>query len=139
MSLSRFLNHRVTIVRNVAVLDDEDAPTLDAHGQPVFAEIAIATLIPAGIQSRRAMEVEAINQTGVVVADHRIYTAPTDVTTGDSIVHDATLCPVVTDLPDGTFHVVFAPDGAGAGHHTELEAKLVGTPQRAYALPVGGS
>lgn len=135
MGISRFLTHRVSIVRKVAVLDEGD-PTYDSHGQPVFTDKAAASLIPASIQPKRARELAAISQAGVPVADHTIYLLPVDVRTGDQIVHDEELCPMTTDLPDGTYQVTAVPSAAGVGHHLELDTKLVAS-TKAYATPVG--
>jgi hypothetical protein len=135
MGISRFLTHRVSIVRKVAVLDGDD-PTYDSHGQPVFVDQAVASLIPASIQPKRAREQAAINQAGVPVADHTVYLLPVDVSTADVIVHDEELCPMTTDLPDATYRVTAVPSAAGIGHHLEIDAKLVAS-TKAYATPVG--
>ncbi len=137
MSLSRFLNHRVSIVRRVVTLDDADEPVLDDYGQPVTTEQNLATDVPAGIQPKKATERAAISQAGVAEADHTVYLFPQDITTADAIVHAEADCPVSTDLPDGTYQVVTVPDAAGAGHHLEVSAKLTGSVQAAYAVPVG--
>lgn len=133
----RFLNHRVSIARRVGTLDEEDAATLDDYGQPVQTEATLVSGVAAGIQPRSARELAAISQAGVASSSHRIYMLPRDITTADAIVHVADDCPVRTDLPDLTFQVVSVPDAAGAGHHLEIEADLIGSQQAAYAVPVG--
>ena len=137
MSLSRFLNHRVSIVRRMVVLDGMDQPVLDDYGQPTWMQEAIAADVPAGIQPKRAMQMAAISQAGVTDADHTIYLFPQDITTADAVVHTAASCPVANDLPDATYQVTTVPDAAGAGHHLEVSAKLVGSMQAAYAVGVG--
>lgn len=133
MSLSRFLNHRVSIVRRAVVLDDEDEPILDDYGQPTTTQHTVASDVPAGIQPKRAAELAAISQAGVAAADYTIYLFPQDITTADAIVHTASACPLTTDLSDGTYQVTSVPDAVGAGHHLEISAKLTGSLQAAYA------
>lgn len=135
MSISRFLTHRVSIIRRVAVLVD-DEPSLDEYGQPITAE-STTTDVPASIQPRTARERAEISQGGAAVSDHRIYMLPLDIGTADLIVHDPDDCPMWTDLPLGRYEVMGVPDAAGAGHHVEIEARLVGSASSAYALPVG--
>lgn len=136
MGIGRFLNHRVSIVRHVAVLDGDEA-TYDDFGQPVFADSTLASGVAAGIQPKSARELAAISQAGVTDATHTIYMLPRDVSTGDQIVHVQSVCPMPVDLPDVTYQVTSIPDAAGAGHHLELSAKLIGGQASAYALPVG--
>ena len=134
---SRFLNHRVSIARRSATLDEEDEPTFDEYGQPITSETTLASGIAAGIQPKSARELAAISQAGVASSSHNIYMLPRDITTADAIVHDASECPVRTDLPDMTFQVVAVPDAAGAGHHLEIDGQMVDSQQQAYAVPVG--
>lgn len=136
MSLDRFLTHRVSIVRRVVVLDESDEVTVDEYNQPVAAE-STTTGVAASIQPRGARELAQIAQGGAAVSDHRIYLRPRDITTADVIVHDASACPMRTDLPDGRYEVVGVPDAAGAGHHLEVSAKRVSSPAKAYDTPVG--
>lgn len=138
MSISgRFLNHRVSITRSLVVLDDADEPVLDEYGQPTFTDSTLASDIPAGIQPKNARELAAMSQAGVATSTHSIYMHPRDISTADRIVHLADDCPVRTDLPDTTYQVTAVPDAAGAGHHLEVDASLVGSSQSAYAVPVG--
>jgi head-tail adaptor len=134
MGIGRFLNHRVTINRAVVTFDGPDV-VLDDHGQPVVTDTVIAT-VAAGIQPKSARELAQLNQAGVASSTHSIYLLPTDVSTADRIVHVASACPLTVDLPDGTYQVIGVPDAAGAGHHLELDAQLVGATQSALA-PVG--
>jgi len=133
---SRFLNHRVSIARRVVTLDEGEV-VLDDYGQPTTTETTLASTVAAGIQPKSARELAAISQAGVASSSHNIYMLPRDITTADAIVHDASECPVRTDLPDLTFQVVAVPDAAGAGHHLEIDAQIVGSQQSAYATPVG--
>lgn len=134
---NRFLPHRVSIVRTVAVLDDADQPILDDYGQPTTATDTLATDVRAGIQPKNAREVAALSQAGAAVSSHTIYLLPIDVSTADVIVHDPGNCPMRTDLPSQTYEVDTVPDAAGAGHHLEINATLIGSAQSAYATPVG--
>jgi head-tail adaptor len=136
VSLERFLTHRVSVLRRVAVLDDDEV-TVDEYNQPVIAESAIATGVAVSIQPRSAKELALLSQAGPVVSDYRIYLRPRDLTTADVIVHDSGSCPMRTDLPDARFEVTAVPDAAGAGRHIEVAARHVGSPTRAYAVPVG--
>ena len=133
---ARFLNHRVSIARRVVTLDEGEV-VLDDYGQPTTTETTLASTVAAGIQPKSARELAAISQAGVASSSHNIYMLPRDITTADAIVHDASECPVRTDLPDLTFQVVAVPDAAGAGHHLEIDAQIVGSQQSAYATPVG--
>lgn len=137
MGFDRFLNHRVSIVREVVTLDGSGNPTLDSYGQPVVSAVTLASSVAAGIQPKSARERAALNQAGVAASDHTIFLRPRDVSTADTIVHDADTCPLTTDLPTSTYQVVGLPDAAGAGHHLEVAATLVGATQSAYATPVG--
>jgi hypothetical protein len=136
MGIERFLNHRVSIVRQVAVLDEGD-PTYDDYGQPVRSASTIASGVPAGIQPKAAVELAAISQAGAAKATHTIYLLPRDVSAADQVVHDPDACPLTVDLPAGTYQLTGVPDAAGAGHHLELDAFLAGGPVSAYATPVG--
>lgn len=136
MGIGRFLNHRVSIVRQVATLED-DEPVLDDYGQPVRVASTIATNVPAGIQPKGSREVADISQAGVVPSTHTIYLLPRDISTADAIVHDASACPMTTDLPDGTYNVTGLRDEVGAAHHIRIDAQLIGSPLRAYDVPVG--
>lgn len=132
MPIGRFLSHRVSIVRKVAVLDVSGNPTFDTYGQPIVVD-SIVTGIAASIQPKSERERTAISQAGVSSSTHRIYLLPVDVTTADTIVHDASVCPMSPDLPDGTYEVVGVPSAAGQGHHLELDAVLVAAVQSAIA------
>lgn len=137
MSISAgFLNHRVSLVRRIVTLDEEDEVVLDDYGQPTTT-LSTTTGIAAGIQPRKASEMADISQAGAALSDHRIYMLPRDIGTADVIVHDPDACPARTDLPDGRYEIVSVPDAAGAGHHLEISAKLVSSPGAAYATPVG--
>ena len=138
MSIDRFLTHRVSIVRRVATLDDADALIRDDYGHVVTATSTV-TGVAVSIQPRSAREVADISQAGAALSDHRIYMLPRDIGTSDVIVHDASDCPMRTDIPDGRYEIVGVPDAAGAGHHIEIAARLVSSPGKAYATPVGGS
>lgn len=134
MSIGRFLVHRVSIVRRVAVLDEAGEVVVDEYNQPTTAESATAG-VAASIQPRSAKELAQIAQGGAAVSDHRIYLLPRDLRTSDVIVHDPDACPMPVDLPDGRYEVVAVPDAAGAGRHIEVSARLVGSPGFAYHAP----
>lgn len=136
MGIERFLVHRVSIVREVAVIYDGE-PTVDEYGQPIRTPQTIASNVPAGIQPKSAAELAAISQAGTASSTHTIYLLPRDLTTADAIVHDADTCPFTPDLPDGTYQVRSVPDAAGAGHHLEVNALRTGATESAYAVPVG--
>lgn len=137
MGIGRFLIHRVSIARAVVTLDEEGDPVLDDYGQPVTTASTVED-VAAAIQPHSAEELAAISQAGVSSSTHRIYMLPRDISTADAIVHDPDDCPMPTDLPLGTYQVVFPADAAGSGRHIEIRAKLVGSPTAAYATPVGG-
>lgn len=122
MSIGSRLTHTVTIVRNSVSTDPDDD---DEQGQPQRTESTLAT-VKAAIQPKRADEMALTTQAGAVVADHRIFLLPTDLTTADAIVHDAQDCPMRPDLPDSRFEVTSVPDAAGLGHHLEVEARVIG-------------
>lgn len=136
---SRFLPHRVSVLRQVPRLNELDEQLLDDYGQPLSDTDTIAESVPAGIQPKSAQEVAAQHQAGAVKSDTTIYLLPRDITTADAIHHDPTSCPMAVDLPEATYNLVAVPDAAGAGHHLEIDAKLVANPAAAYAVPVGSS
>lgn len=137
MPIGRFLTHRVSIARSVVTLNGSGDPTMDEYGQPVLTDMDLATDVPASIQPKRVAELAAISQAGVAAADHTIYLYPQDISTADRIVHDATTCPMVPDLPSVTYQVTGVPLAAGQGHHLEVDAKLVSAPELAiYVAPV---
>lgn len=133
----RFLPHRVSILRHAPVLDELGDPVVDDYGNPVRTTDTIASDVAAGIQPRSAREVAALHEAGAVISDTRIYLLPRDVTTADAVYHDPTACPASPDLPEATYNLVNALDAAGAGHHIQVDAKLVANPGAAYATPVG--
>lgn len=135
---SKFLNHRVSIVASRVVLDDDDEPTVDEYGQPVRADVTIGSNVAAGIQPKSARELAAISQAGIAESTHKVYMLPRLVTTADTIVHDPDDCPLSVDLPAARYLVTGVPDAAGAGHHLELDVRLLGSPSQAsYDSPVG--
>src|SRR5690348_6286811 len=137
MGIGRFLNHRVSIVELRAVLDDQDEPTLDDYGHPVRAEVTVASDVAAGIQPKSARELAAISQAGIAETTHSVYLLPRLVTTAQTIVHDPDACPAGTDLPAARYLVTAVPDAVGAGHHLELDCRLLGSPSQAsYDAPV---
>lgn len=137
MGLGRFLVHRVSVVRRGTTLDDADDPVLDEYGQPVTTERTIASGVPVSIQPKSARELADFTQAGAGVSTHTIYLYPRDLTTADVLVHDPDTCPARTDLSDGRYEITSVPDAAGAGRHLEVDARLVGSPQQAYAVPAG--
>lgn len=130
---ARFLVHRVSIVRQVTQTDGLGDAVLDDYGQPVSIGDTVASDVPAGIQPRGAREIAALHEAGAVVSDTRIYLQGVTVRTSDAIHHDPTSCPASPDLPAATYNVVSLRDAAGAGHHVELDARLVSNPLAAYA------
>lgn len=131
MGIGRFLNHTVSIVRREPMSTDD-------YGQDVMTEQTVST-VAAGIQPKSAREVAAIHQAGSAIADHTVYLLPTDVTTGDVIIHSADDCPFDPDLPDGRYEIVSVPSAAGAAHHLEVSARLIGSPLEAVGAVEGGS
>ncbi len=94
----------------------DDPLTNDENNQPIRDYAAIST-VRGWVQPREAEEVAQINQGGVVVSDHRIYLAPTDVRAADRIRFDP---------DDGRrYEITAVRDAAGMGHHLELEAEMV--------------
>lgn len=126
MSFASLLDHRVSLVRQVSVLDTGE-PTYDEYNQPITADATIAN-IPAAVQPKTAREVAAFSQAGVALADYTVFMGLLDVTTADAIVHDPDDCPKVNDLPSAWFQLVGIRNPTGRGHHLSLDAKLVGSP-----------
>jgi len=130
---ARFMRHRVSILRQVPTLDVLGDAVLDDYGQPESQTDTVASDVAAGIQPRGMREIAALHEAGAVVSDTRIYLQGVAPRTSDAIYHDPAACPVSTDLPEATYNIVALRDAAGAGHHVELDAKLVSNPLAAYA------
>jgi head-tail adaptor len=124
MSFGSRLTHTVDIIR------ETDSGTLDDYGQPVTTEAVLAT-VKAAIQPRSQREIALISQGGAAVSDHVIYLFPTELTSADAILHDSADCPVLKDLPTSRFEVIGVPNAAGLGHHLEVAARVVASPQEA--------
>lgn len=124
MPIGSRLTHTVDIVRATAT------GTLDDYGQPVESEAVLAS-VKAAIQPRTQREMETVSQAGAAVTTHAIYLLPTDLTTADYISHDASACPLSADLPDGRFEIIGIANAAGLGHHLEVDARLIASPQEA--------
>lgn len=98
----------------VRQVDDAGTATLDDYGQPVTAEVTVAT-VPGLVQPRRAREVALASQAGVVLGEHVGYMDP--------LASLGTDCWVEVD---GTrYDVLSIADAGGVGHHYELDLKLV--------------
>jgi hypothetical protein len=136
-SIASLLDHRVTLVRRVAVLDDFDEPVLDDYGHPLTVEER-RTDVAVAIQPRSGKEIAATHQAGTAIATHMIFAVDRDITTADAIEHDPADCPKLADLPAGRYELDDAADAAGRGHHLELGARLVGEAETAPS-PGGGS
>lgn len=136
MISARFLNHRVSILRQVVTTDELGDDVLDDYGQPTATTDTIATDVAAGIQPLRMREIAALHEAGAVLSDTRIYMQGVSPRSSDAIYHDPAACPQDPDLPEATYNVVAVPDAAGAGHHLEIDAKLVSGTQHAYASAV---
>jgi head-tail adaptor len=139
MPISRFLTHRVSVTRRVALRDELGDPLLDGYGQPVVRTDTIASDVPASIQPRSAREQALTSQAGAAISDHTLFLAPRDITTADAIVHDPRFCPLPVDPPEATYAVVAVPSAAGAGHHLEVAARLVEAPGVAAVAQGSGS
>jgi hypothetical protein len=88
---------------------------LDEFGQPVTAEVTVAT-VKGLIKPRRAREVALASQAGVVLGEHTGYIRPlSGLDTGCWIEHDSV-----------RFDILSMPDAGGVGHHLELGLKRVG-------------
>lgn len=127
MSFASLLDHRVTIKRQVSVLDG-GVPTYDVYGQPVTEDDDTPD-IPAAIQPipirGGGREVAAVNQAGVAIADYTIFMGLRRVSTADAILHDAAACPKPNDLPTGLFQIVGVRNPTGRGHHLSVDTKLI--------------
>lgn len=128
---ARFLNHRISILRQVRRADELGDDVLDDYGQPLADTDTVAADVAAGIQPKTGRELAAQHQAGAVLGDTRIYLLPRDITTADAIYHDPAACPAPIDLPAATYNLVAVRDAAGRGHHLEIDAKLVSNPQAA--------
>lgn len=116
MTFASLLRHRVSIIRQVAVLDGGE-PTYDDRGQPITAPATILASWPVRIEPKTAREIAQLSQAGPVVADHTIFGYPVDLHTGDAL-----LC------TDGrAFQVLSIDDAGGSGHHYEVQAQRVGS------------
>lgn len=124
MAFGSRLTHSVAVVRR------SNGATYDDYNHPVQNEAVLAT-VKAAIQPASAREQALQSQAGAVVADATIYLFPTDLTTADALVHSATDCPVSADLPTSRFEVVSIQNAAGLGHHLEVLARRVASPQDA--------
>jgi hypothetical protein len=140
MSIGRFLNHRVSIVRQVAVLD-HGQPVLSDYGQPVVQRTAIATGVPAGLQPKRTREVALASQAGAAIGDWTIFMYPRDVTEADSILHVAATClvPAGQDLSDTEWELTGVHNAAGVGHHLEIDGRVIATGSPPIELEPAGS
>ncbi|MCC6619475.1 MAG: hypothetical protein IT341_10615 [Chloroflexi bacterium] len=129
----RFLNHRVSVLRQVPTLDQLGDAILDDYGQPESETDTIATAVAAGIQPRGMREIAALHEAGVAVSDTRIYLQGVALRSSDAIYHNPDACPADPDLPEATYDIVGLGDAAGAGHHLQIDARLVSNPQLGYA------
>lgn len=115
MSFASLLRHEVLIRRRTAVLDAGE-PTYDELGQPITVLEAIAT-VRCRIEPKDAKEIALLQQGGAVVSTHTIFMLPTDLSEADQLVPQPA---------DGRlFEVQRIDDGGGAGHHLEVDARLV--------------
>jgi hypothetical protein len=129
MPIESMLTHRVSLVRKVAVLDDEGDPATDEFGQAIVVEDAEPGIAVA-IQPKTAREVAAFHGAGAAISTHTIFAVHRGITTADAIAHEPDACPMpaAQDLPRGRYELVGIPDAAGVGHHMELDAVLVASP-----------
>lgn len=135
MSFAARLLHTLTVSRSGAVLDDDGDVTTDDMGQPIVAEVTVATIrgLP---QPKRVIEVAAISQAGAAIGDWTIFTLPVEIGEADTITHTAADCPVRVDLPDAVWNLTGARNAAGLSHHLELDARLVKSGGLAVSVPV---
>lgn len=118
------LTHRVTLVRNVALLAGGQ-PVLDEDGHLQHSE-ARTSGIAAAIQPLTSKERAAQHQAGLVVASTRIYTLPMTASPADLIEHDPDTCPADPDLPHVRYQLTGVQNAAGIGHHLEIDATEIG-------------
>lgn len=134
MPIERFLTHRVSIVRHTDTLSEDD------YGQPIRTTDTLASLVPAAIMPKSDRELANVSEAGAALSDHKIYMLPRDITTADRIVHEAGVCPMVVDLPDGVYEITGVPSASGAGHHLEIDAhRIDGVASSGVPAVVGGS
>ena len=124
MSFGSRLTHTVDIERAVVSGGETD------YGADLVTPTILAT-VQAAIQPLSQQEAAAFSQAGAAVSTHRIYLFPTNITTADAVIHDPLTCPATADLPYSRFEVTGVPNAAGLGHHLEVEAVLVASPQEA--------
>lgn len=118
MAIGDRLRHTLTIQR---ATDGE----LDEDRQPVRTWADLAT-VRGHVSPKSVREVALLTDAGAVIADHTAFLLPTDVREADRILHDASACPVApVDYPDSTYHVRGVRDGAGVGHHLEVDVSRV--------------
>jgi head-tail adaptor len=123
MSFGSRLTHTVSVIRAT-----EGA--LDEYGQPTVTESVLATP-KAAIQPRSEREKALIGQGGAAISDFVIYLFPTELNTSDAILHDEAACPLTSDLPTSRFEITGISNAAGLGHHLEVAARMVASPQEA--------
>ena len=117
MSFDSLLRHRCTVRSTVPVLDGNGDPTYDDLGQPITTTTD-ADPVPCRIEPLTATEAPQLVQAGPVVADHVIFMRRATLTTGDVII-----------AGDGRqFEVDSADDAGGAGHHLEVKARRISSP-----------
>lgn len=123
MGLGHFLNHRVSIVRQVAT------GALDDYGQPVVAVTTLASDVPVGLQPKSVSEQARVSQAGAAIGKWTVFMRPRDVTEADAIVHDASACPLAAgrDLNDGRFEITGVRMEAGVAHHLAIDATFIET------------
>lgn len=111
MSFDSLLRHEVVIWRRLG-----DPSDLDERGQPITTPTA-TDVWRCRITPLSEREVALLSQSGAVVADHRVFGRPVELSTSDFLVPDP---------DDGRrFEVMTIRDAAGHGHHIEVTARLV--------------
>jgi hypothetical protein len=122
MPIGSLLDHRVSVVTRVAIVDEEGAPVHDHEGQVMTTDRT--RLVAVAIQPKAAREVTAPHQAGAPISTHTIFATDLDIRAADALIHDPEACGKTRDLPFGQYELTGVGDAAGRGHHVEIDAIL---------------
>lgn len=122
--MDHLLIHRCAIIRTVT---DDDLADRDDWNNPTEATPAVFSEVDCLVQERAGREVPQASGDGTVISDAVIFVPiETDVVEGD-MVHR--LADVDLDVPRA-YSILHRKDVAGQGHHYELDAQNIRTPDR---------
>lgn len=124
MSFDDLLIHRCAIIRTVT---DDDLGDRDDWNNPGEATPAVFSTVDCLVQERAGREVPTSTGDGTVISDAVIFVPiDADVVEGD-VIHR--LADIDLDIPRA-YNILHRKDVAGQGHHYELDAQNIRTPDR---------